>query len=134
MVNFFNWDNLTAHCAKLYNSRFAHIVKHGDAYAVRRRYLLRTEYLDLNSMLPATTIEGGVIYSKENNYGRQPQRVYWWDNSRNIIKYCLHEDLEYVISAHAALCGYEPEPEPELPPVEHIEDIAVERAMHKIRS
>ena len=127
-----NFTNITAHCAKLYNSKFAHIVKHGDTYAVRRRLLFRTEYLDLNSIMPASSIEGGVVYSKENNYGQQPQRVYWWDKPRNILKYCVTSDIEVATRAHAELCGYEPDPEPPLPEFERVEDVDVERAFNRI--
>ena len=115
------------------NKRFAKVVKHGNRYGIRRRLGFKAEYLDLTSIMPRKNIEGGVLYSKANNYGLPDPKVYWWDTPKNIDKYCLDEDMEKVLAAFDRLGCFVPDPQPTLEPVEFIDNINVERALFKIR-
>lgn len=115
------------------NKRFAKVVKHGNRYGIRRRLGFRAEYLDLTSMMPRKSIEGGVVYNRENNFGLPDPKVYWWDTPKHIDKYCLDEDMEKVLTALERLGCFTPDPQPTLDPVEFIDNVNVERALYKIR-
>ena len=116
-----------------FNKKVSKVVKHGDRYGIRRRIGFKAEYLDLTSIIPKKSIEGGVLYSSANNFGMPEKKIYWWDNAKNIDKYCLDQDLEKVLVAFDALGCFVPEAKAQLEPVEFIDDLSVERALYKIR-
>ena len=123
-----------------YNRRFAKIVKLEHLYAVKRRLwfplpfvLYRDEYLDVDALMPRRSIDGGVTYSKENNFGYKDPKICWWSTPAQVRKYCLRNNIDDVLDALERLVGFVPEPIPALGESEVITNIQQERGLCKLR-
>lgn len=123
-----------------YNRHFAKLVKVEHLYGVKRRLwfplpfvLYRDEYLDIEALTPSRSIAGGVMYSKENNFGYKDPKVSWWNTPAQVRKYCLTNNIDDAVNAMEKLIGFVPEPIPPLGETEVITNVQQERGLCKLR-
>jgi len=123
-----------------YNRHFAKLVKVEHLYGVKRRLwfplpfvLYRDEYLDIEALTPRRSISGGVVYSKENDFGYKDPKVSWWNTPAQVRKYCLTNNIDDAVNAMEKLIGFVPEPIPPLGETEVITNVQEERGICKLR-
>lgn len=119
--NFIHWINF----------KFCKIVRVGNRYGIRRKFLFSSAYLDLQDIAPKHTVNGGSMYGSPKPTVKRP-KIHWWTVSDHISQYGLSDDLEIVLEAYEALEFFK-KPKPiKLPAPEEVDNVDMELAQYKL--